>query len=260
MAFDMLAGNPFPALKIRDRNVGAAPRAEGRAATKTRILAATEKLFIQHGYDATSLRAITTEAAVNLAAVNYHFGSKEELFALVLTSRLDRLNLERVRLLDALEADGGKRIDSAHRVEQLITAMFLPALQLARDSERGGIDFLKLLGRAYADPSAFVQSLLAERYAAQDERFVAAFATALPELSTQDLTLRLHFVFDAISSTLASEDARKLMAVIASTGQSAGEEDSAVLGHLAPFLAGSLRARVNQATQLAAINAVRALL
>ena len=254
MAFDMLMTGNFPALKIRERQAGAA-RNDGRAATKTRILTATEKLFIQHGYDATSLRAITTEAAANLAAVNYHFGSKEELFALVLTTRLDVLNLERVRLLDALEAAG---IDAGHSVEQLITVMFLPALQLARDNERGGSDFLKLLGRAYADPSPFVRNLLAERYAAQDARFVQAFAKALPDLAPQDLTMRLHFVLDAISSTLASEDARKLMTTLASTSNGALEEDAAVLAHLAPFLAGSLRARVNQNAQVRAIRAVLA--
>ena len=251
MAFDMHLSAHFPALKIRERE----PRNEGRAATKMRILAATEKLFIVHGFDATSLRAITTEAGVNLAAVNYHFGSKEELFALVLTHRLDTLNLERVRLLDALEAKG---FDSANNVEQLIATMFMPALQLARNAERGGSDFLKFLGRAYADPSAFVRDLLHERYAAQNARFVQAFAKALPELAFQDLSMRLHFMLDAISSTLASEDARKLMAGLAATSDSVVEEDAAVLSHLAPFLAGSLRAKVNQAGQLRAIRAVLA--
>ena len=117
MAFDLQMNSNFPALKLRERAADKPQRTEGRAATKTRILAATEKLFIVHGFDATSLRAITTEAGVNLAAVNYHFGSKEELFAIVLTNRLDALNLERVRLLDALEAKG---IDAALHVEQLI--------------------------------------------------------------------------------------------------------------------------------------------
>lgn len=249
MAFDMHLSAHFPALKIRERE----PRNEGRAATKTRILAATEKLFIIHGFDATSLRAITTEAGVNLAAVNYHFGSKEELFALVLTNRLDTLNLERVRLLDALETKG---FDTANNVEQLIATMFMPALQLARNVERGGSDFLKFLGRAYADPSSFVRDLLHERYAAQNARFVQAFAKALPELAFQDLSMRLHFMLDAISSTLASEDARKLMAGLAATSDNVIEEDAAVLSHLAPFLAGSLRAKVNQAGQLRAIRAV----
>jgi AcrR family transcriptional regulator len=249
--FDMQFGSPFPALKIRERE----PRNEGRVATKTRILAATEKLFVTHGFDATSLRAITTEAGVNLAAVNYHFGSKEELFALVLTHRLDLLNLERVRLLDALEAKG---FDEEHTVEQLIATMFLPALQLARTPERGGDDFLKFLGRAYADPSTFVRELLADRYAAQDSRFVQAFAKALPSLAAQDLTMRLHFMFDAISSTLASEDARKLMAALSATSIDAIQEDAAVLAHLGPFLAGGLRAKVNLPAQQRAINAVLA--
>ena len=251
MSFDMQFSGSFPSLKIRERE----PRNEGRVATKARILAATEKLFVIHGFDATSLRAITTEAGVNLAAVNYHFGSKEELFALVLTHRLDSLNLERVRLLDALEASG---FDAEYTVEQLIATMFLPALQLARDPERGGDDFLKFLGRAYADPSRFVRGLLADRYAAQDARFVQAFAKALPDLAAQDLSMRLHFMLDAISSTLASEDARKLMAALAATSKDVVEEDAAVLAHLGPFLAGSLRAKVNLSAHQRAIRAVLA--
>ena len=136
--------------------------------------------------------------------------------------------------------------------------MFLPALRLARNAERGGDDFLKFLGRAYADPSPFVRALLAERYAAQNARFVHAFAKALPELAAQDLSMRLHFMLDAISSTLASEDARKLMAGLVATSRSAVDEDAAVLGHLAPFLAGSLRAKVNQLNQQDAIRTVLA--
>src|SRR5712691_4179518 len=75
------------------------------ADTKTRILDAAEQLFMEHGFEATSLRSLTTAAGVNLAAVNYHFGSKEELFQAVLTRRLDPMNQERVELLDALERD-----------------------------------------------------------------------------------------------------------------------------------------------------------
>src|SRR5215208_2869630 len=73
------------------------------ADTKTRILDAAESLFMEHGFEATSLRQLTSAAAVNLAAVNYHFGSKEELFQAVLTRRLDPMNQERFALLDELE-------------------------------------------------------------------------------------------------------------------------------------------------------------
>src|SRR3981081_4013505 len=73
------------------------------AGTKTRILDAAELLFMEHGFEATSLRQLTSAAGVNLAAVNYHFGSKEELFQAVLTRRLDPMNQERIDLLDKLE-------------------------------------------------------------------------------------------------------------------------------------------------------------
>ncbi len=75
--------------------------------TKDRILDAAEALFMTHGFEATSLRAITAAAEVNLAAVNYHFGSKEELFEAVLTRRLDPMNQRRVALLD--DARGARR-------------------------------------------------------------------------------------------------------------------------------------------------------
>src|SRR6476661_10749602 len=95
------------------------PLANGRAiaivdtrtpgATKDRILDAAEALFMEHGFEATSLRALTAAAGVNLAAVNYHFGSKEELFQSVLTRRLDPMNQERIDLLEKVEREAGGR-------------------------------------------------------------------------------------------------------------------------------------------------------
>ena len=86
--------------------------------TKDRILDAAESLFMEHGYEATSLRAITSAAGVNLASVNYHFGSKEELFQAVLTRRLDPMNQERLDLLTRLERRGraGAALVRAHSV------------------------------------------------------------------------------------------------------------------------------------------------
>src|SRR5690349_23937924 len=88
----------------------------GPAVTKERILDAAEALFLEHGFEATSLRAITAAADVNLAAVNYHFGSKEELFQAVLTRRLDPMNQERVDLLDALERETAPNAVSCDRI------------------------------------------------------------------------------------------------------------------------------------------------
>ena len=77
--------------------------ANGAAGTKERLLDAAEALFMEHGFEATSLRLITAAAEVNLAAVNYHFGSKEELFQAILTRRLDPMNQKRVDLLTDME-------------------------------------------------------------------------------------------------------------------------------------------------------------
>lgn len=233
--------------------VAVTPPSEPRAkvSTKERILNATETLFIARGFDGTSLRAITTEAAVNLAAVNYHFGSKEEMFTIVLTRRLDVMNADRLRRLDALEAAG---LDAAHGVEQIIATLFLPALALARTIELGGEDFLRLLGRAYADPSPFVRELLAGRYVATNIRFKTAFTRALPELVEQDLAMRLHFILDSVSATLAAEDVRKLFNVLnGATTDDAAANDISFLSYFAPFLASGLRANVRQPKQIQAL-------
>jgi len=72
------------------------------ADTKTRILNAAEKLFGMNGFDATSLRDITAEAQVNLAAVNYHFQSKDSLIDALIERRILPINQRRFEMLDGL--------------------------------------------------------------------------------------------------------------------------------------------------------------
>ena len=207
-------------------------------ATKDRILDAAESLFMEHGYEATSLRSITGAAGVNLAAVNYHFGSKEELFQAVLTRRLDPMNQERLDLLAALESEAAP---NAVACDRILSAMFIPALRLARDPERGGKNFLRLLGRAYADPAPFIRTFLSAQYAEMIARFKAAFGRALPELPKKELSWRLHFIMGALSYTLAGTDALKLIAELtpAETGS-----DEMLLRRLAPFLLAGLQSPV----------------
>jgi AcrR family transcriptional regulator len=202
--------------------------------TKTRILDAAELLFMEHGYEATSLRQLTAAAGVNLAAVNYHLGSKEELFQAVLTRRLDPMNQERIRLLEALERDAGTKPPSCERV---LFAMLAPALRLARDERRGGKNFLRVLGRAYADPAPFIRRFLHEQYAEMIARYKEAFLRALPHLTRQELTWRLHFVMGALSYSLASTDALKQFAQVTQA-----DNDELILQRLAPFLVAGLKA------------------
>lgn len=219
-----------------DGVVASLHESRGATATQDRILDAAETLFMEHGFEATSLRAITAAAAVNLAAVNYHFGSKEELFQAVLTRRLDPMNQRRVDLLDRFERA------TAHpplSCERIIVALFVPALELARDPALGGKNFLKLLGRAYADPAPFIRRFLSEQYAPMIVRFKAAFARALPHLPAKELSWRLHFIMGALSYTLAGTDALKL---IAELNPKETSNDEVLLRRLAPFLLAGLKA------------------
>lgn len=206
------------------------------ADTKTRILDAAEQLFMEHGFEATSLRSLTSAAGVNLAAVNYHFGSKEVLFQAVLTRRLDPMNQERIELLDGLEREASGRAIS---VEKVLFAMLIPALRLARDEERGGKNFLRLLGRAYADPAPFIRHFLSAQYVEMIGRYKEAFLKALPHLSRQELTWRLNFVMGALSYTLAATDALELFAQVTATDKG---NDELLLQRLAPFLVAGLKA------------------
>ncbi len=123
--------------------------ARPQADTRERILDAAEHLFMTHGYDGTSMRQITGEASVNLAAVNYHFGSKESLMQEVFRRRLDGLNEERMVALDRLEAEAGAQ---AVKPSLIVDAFFGTLLRMAEDESRGGMTFLRLLGRTLTEP------------------------------------------------------------------------------------------------------------
>ena len=204
------------------------------AATRKRILDAAECLFMEHAFEATSLRLVTAKAKVNLAAVNYHFGGKDELFRAMLARRLDPLNQERIALL---EKYGSARAPAS--CELILSAMLMPALSIARNPRRGGRNFLRLLGRAYVDPSPVLRHFLSERYAPMIARFKEAFGRALPELAKQELTWRLHFMMGALAYTLAGTDAWKLIAALNPVKT---ENDALLLRRLEPFLIAGLKA------------------
>ena len=113
--------------------------------TRSRILDAAEHLLVRHGLDGTTLRMITTEAKANLAAVNYHFGSKEALIEAVFRRRLTWLNEQRIAALDAFEAEAkGEPL----KPRQIVEAFFGVAIRMAAD-KTGGQTFMRLLGRTY---------------------------------------------------------------------------------------------------------------
>jgi AcrR family transcriptional regulator len=174
--------------------------------TRTRILDAAEELFMQQGFGGTSMRLLTTKAGVNLAAVNYHFGSKDALIEAVFRRRLDPMNVARIAALDALEAGGTPDADA------VIRAFVGPSLRMIEDAKSGGRHFIRLLGRTYTEPTKGIRQLIGQMYAPTMQRYKAALERALPQMPREELVWRMHFMFGTLAYTLAATDTVQLIA------------------------------------------------
>jgi len=177
--------------------------------TRTRILDVAEELFMLHGFEGTSMRLLTSRAEVNLAAVNYHFGSKDALIEALFRRRLDPMNAARIAELERLEKDGKGRPLTA---EAIIRAFVGQSLRMIEDDKCGGRNFIRLLGRTYTEPTKPIRVLIGQLYAPAMERFKAAFELALPQMPREELVWRMHFMFGTLAYTLAATDTVQLIA------------------------------------------------
>src|SRR5487761_1917907 len=203
--------------------------------TRQRILDAAEVLFTDYGFEATTMRQITGAAGVNLAAVNYHFGSKEELVHGASRRRLTWLNQQRLRELDRLEAEAGGQ---PLKPSQILEVFFGVALKMAADTKGGGRTFMRLLGRTYSKPSEFVRGFLAEEYAAVIRRFKAALIKELPGVPEEEIFWRFHFMLGAMSYAICGPDA---LHIVAEDALDDGDAE-ALYARLMSFMLGGLRA------------------
>ncbi|HWU75818.1 MAG TPA: TetR/AcrR family transcriptional regulator [Rhodanobacter sp.] len=165
------------------------------ASTRERILGAAEQLFAQRGFDGASLRQLTTAAGVNLAAVNYHFGSKEKLVEEVFRRRLDALNGSRMEALARLGADHPATL------EEVLGAFIRPALELSHDNH--GSLFMRVLARAFAEHDDTLRQFLSVNYGHVMRQFTAEFARLLPQLSKQELYWRIDLVTGALTHAMS---------------------------------------------------------
>ncbi|MCL1633594.1 TetR family transcriptional regulator [Luteimonas sp. SX5] len=172
--------------------------------TKDRILGAAESLFAQQGFAGTSLREVTSRADVNIAAVNYHFGSKENLINEVFRRRLDELSERRLSALkDARE-------QSPSDLQAVLAAFIEPALALSLDRQ-GGSAFVRVLARAYAEKDERLRQFVSEHYGHVMREFSKAVAACLPDLPRETLAWRLDFVAGALTYAMADFGHNKRM-------------------------------------------------
>jgi len=164
--------------------------------TKERILDAAEMLFAQYGFGGTSLRQVTSQADVNIAAVNYHFGSKENLVNEVFRRRMDEMSAQRLDQLKAATAERPGDLDA------VLAAFVEPPLAMAQDRHGGGA-FIRVIARAYAEKNDGLRRFLSEQYGHVLREFVRAIAECVPGLSKEALYWRLDFLAGALTYAMA---------------------------------------------------------
>jgi AcrR family transcriptional regulator len=201
--------------------------------TREALLDAAESLFAEHGVQAASLRAITQQAGANLAAVHYHFGSKEGLVRAVFSRRVGPLNQERLRRLDECEREQGE-------VEEVVRAFVEPLLKMRREAPEGSRQFARLMGRSFNEPNEEVRTIVSEEFGPMVRRFTAALARRLPHLQEREILWRFHFVAGAMAHTVSCGD---LLERYSEGACRAGDVEEA-LEHLITFVAAGLRAPV----------------
>ena len=161
--------------------------------TKQKILDTAERLFGDQGYAATSLRHIIAEAGVNLAAIHYHYGSKEELLDEVVMRKAAPVNAERLALLDRYEAEAGS---GPLAVEKVLEAFLAPVFLGADRSPQ----FVRLMGRMYGE--GLMTMIVGRHFQPVVNRFIDAFRRALPDLADEELLWRIHFMIGTMAHAL----------------------------------------------------------
>ena len=175
-----------------------------KVADKTRgqIVQAAEKIFAERGFQAMTLRAVTKAARVNLAAVNYHFGSKTNLMRAVIERRVAPINAARLERLDALVAE---HAPSPIPLEQIFDALFRPMFAHAAGSKGNDLQFMQMVGRALTEPADFMRKMHKEFFAELSRRFLTELKRACPELSEPQLQLRFYLSVSTMLGTIIEQ-------------------------------------------------------
>jgi AcrR family transcriptional regulator len=169
-----------------------------RPDTKAQILDAAERLFAEQAFAAVSMRDITSAAGVNLAAVNYHFGSKDELLVTLFVERVTPLNRERAALLREAEAAGPAPIAA------ILHALLAPPLRWWLGPDAARSVSARFLMRAHAETTPGIRQVL-DKDVGHLQRFILALARALPRLSHEEICWRLHFTLGLMHYTISEQ-------------------------------------------------------
>ena len=201
------------------------------ATSRERLLDAAEELFAEVGFNGASVRQIVERAAVNLGAIPYHFGTKENLFKEVVLRRARPLRAERRRLLDELF-----RTNPDPSLEDLLWAMLEPAFRTSRENDA----FRRLLGRASMDPTPEVRRLMVEIYTLDFMVVPKALRDHFRSMDETEFHWKLNCLYGVMLFVQA--DTGKIQTI---AGEGFDTSQPAIaLRYVIPFLAAGFRATI----------------
>ncbi len=204
-----------------------------RRTTKDKIMDAAEKLFAQKGFHGASLRDITSAAGVDLALVNYHFGSKKLLLGAVLDRRGQVLNEERRGRLAAIRLSAAPRPPST---EAILDAFFDPILERLAQAGRGWHHYFSLLAYVNNSPE-WGRTLMGKTFDATVREFIQAVMDSLPGAAPEDIFWGYNFMTGALTLSLA--ETGRLDAL--SDGRCRSDDVAALKARLGRYAAAGLR-------------------
>jgi AcrR family transcriptional regulator len=171
--------------------------------SKRKLLDAAEQLFADKGFEVVSVRDITQLAKANVAAVNYHFGSREDLLSLVMMRHMLPVTEERLARLEAIER---KWAGEAAPLEEMIDALVGPLVWQVGKSELSERLFYKLLGRIFTQQADGLPAPVEAQLRQVMERFMRSFGKALPTVDSEDLIWRMHFMVGGMIHLLTHQN------------------------------------------------------
>jgi AcrR family transcriptional regulator len=162
------------------------------ADTKEQIITVAERLFAERGFAGTTLRNVVSEAGVNLAAVSYHFGSKEELFRAVVCRFARPVIEQELRLLSELQA--GPKLPS---VEEILTVILKPSLEILTQDQDTHLMQAQFMGRCRTEPKP-IQRIANEEFAVVTEACLDLLQRVLPDQSRSQIYWKLDLVIASL--------------------------------------------------------------
>lgn len=203
--------------------------------TVERILDAAEQLFAEKGFSETSLRLITSKAAVNLAAVNYHFGSKKALIQAVFSRFLGPFCLSLDRELDRRQG----KPEHKPTLEQLLEILVDQSLAVSPRSDNDLSIFMRLLGLAFSQSQGHLRRYLEDMYGKVFRRYMLLVNDAAPHIPPLELFWRVHFMLGAAAFSMSGI---KALRAIGETDFGVNTSIEQVMRLMVPFLAAGMRA------------------